>query len=100
MAPAPPQDDLLERARDAAYTAVGFGVLAFQRLQVERRQLAKDLSAAAVGGRAGARRMARQLDDAVDPVLDRVEERLPDDARRLLRQARVASRALQETLLR
>ncbi|HVL28195.1 MAG TPA: hypothetical protein VM390_08605 [Acidimicrobiales bacterium] len=99
MAPAPPQDDLLERARDAAYTAVGFGVLAFQRLQVERRQLAKDLSAA-VGGRAGARRMARQLDDAVDPVLDRVEERLPDDARRLLRQARVASRALQETLLR
>ncbi|MFP5318287.1 MAG: hypothetical protein ACLGI2_08330 [Acidimicrobiia bacterium] len=93
------EDDLLERARDAAYTAVGFGVLAFQRLQVERRQLAKDISAS-VGGRPGVRRMARQVDKAVDPLLDSVEDRLPDQARRLFRQARIAGRALEHTLLR
>ena len=91
-------EDLLERARDAAYTAVGFGVLAFQRLQVERRQLVKDLSTS-VGGKPGVRRMARQVDKAVDPVLDSVEERLPDNARRLFRQARFAGRALERTLL-
>lgn len=99
MASEQPEDDLVERARDAAYTAVGFGVLAFQRLQVERRQLAKDLSAA-VGGKPGVRRMARQVDKAVDPLLDSVEEKLPDQARRLFRQARVAGRALEHTLLR
>jgi len=91
--------DLLERARDAAYTAVGFGVLGFQRLQVERRQLVKDLSTS-VGGKPGVRRMARQLDKAVDPVLDSVEGRLPEQARSLFRQARLAGRALEHTLLR
>lgn len=99
MAADQPEDDLLERARDAAYTAVGFGVLAFQRLQVERRQLAKDLYTS-VGGKPGVRRMARQVDKAVDPVLDSVEEKLPEQARRAFRQARIAGRVLEHTLLR
>lgn len=98
MAPEETGDDLVERARDAAYTAVGFGVLAVQRLQVERRQLVKDLYAS-VGGKPGVRRMARQVDKVVDPVLDSVEERLPEQTRRLFRQARVAGRALEHTLL-
>lgn len=99
MAPDQPEDDVLDRARDAAYTAVGFGVLAFQRLQVERRQLAKDLYAA-VGGKPGVRRIAREVDKAVDPVLDSVEEKLPEQARRVFRQARVAGRVVEHTLLR
>ena len=32
---------------DALYTAVGFGVLGVQRLQVERRRVQKDLASAA-----------------------------------------------------
>lgn len=32
-------DDLNQMAKEAAYAAVGFGVLGFQRVQVHRRQL-------------------------------------------------------------
>jgi hypothetical protein len=36
-------DEVATRARDVAYVAVGVGVLAFQRAQVERRQLQQRL---------------------------------------------------------
>ncbi|MFT3853023.1 MAG: hypothetical protein QM733_09825 [Ilumatobacteraceae bacterium] len=35
---------MVEAARDAAYTVVGFGVLAIQRAQVQRRELAESIS--------------------------------------------------------
>ncbi len=36
-------DDLPRSLRDAAYIAVGFGVIGFQRAQVARRELARQL---------------------------------------------------------
>lgn len=40
-------EELGRTARDAAYVAVGFGVLGFQRAQVRRRELVKRLGVAA-----------------------------------------------------
>src|SRR5947209_16282051 len=67
------ENDLVNRARDVGYTAVGFGVLAFQRLQVQRRELTKELVGAA-GGRAAVGRLVRQAEKVVNPVLDGVEK--------------------------
>jgi hypothetical protein len=97
-------DDLLAVAKGAGYTAVGFGVLAVQRLQVKRRELAKELGlrpgptfwrdvAKEVG------KLAEKAEAVVDPVLDGVEGRLPGEARTAFHQARAAGRALQHALL-
>ena len=88
------ENDVAARARDAAYTAVGFGVLAAQRLQVTRRDLTKDV-VDRLGGPAEVRRYVRQAQVVIDPVLDLVERRLPLPSRLLLRQARRAARTLQ-----
>ena len=37
-------DALVALARDAAYTAVGFGVLSWHKLQVRRRELGEDVA--------------------------------------------------------
>ena len=39
-----PLNDLSKTLKDAAYVAVGFGVLAFQKAQVRRRELEKQLA--------------------------------------------------------
>lgn len=88
--------DLTTRARDALYTAVGFGVLAAQRLQVRRRGLAKDLNERLTESPPDLGRIVRQVQVAVepviDPLLDVVEARLPLAQRVLFRQARRAAR--------
>ena len=65
------ENDVATRARDAAYTAVGFGVLAVQRLQVRRRDLTKDV----------------------------VERRLPLPSRLVVKGARRAARRVQSSVL-
>ena len=95
------ENDVLSRARDAGYAAVGFGVLAYQRLQLRRRELAKELSASrgpATVGKA-ARELIRQTEKVVDPVLDGVERRLPGPARTYVHQARVVGRIVRHTVL-
>ena len=42
--PRTPVEDLTNAAKDAAYVSVGLGVIAFQRLQVRRNEVAKALS--------------------------------------------------------
>lgn len=39
-----PAEDLANAVKDAAYVSVGLGVIAFQRLQVRRNELAKAIS--------------------------------------------------------
>ena len=95
------EDELLNRARDAGYTAVGFGVLAYQRLQVRRRELARELgvpSGPAAVGKA-AREIVRRTEKVVDPVLDGVERRLPAAARTPFHQARVVGRIVRHAVL-
>jgi hypothetical protein len=83
-----PVDSLPNSVTDAFYTAVGFGVLGFQQLQVQRRALRKRL-----------RVVAGQLEERVDPVLDDLEARLPDAPRGVVRQARVAAKSVQHAIL-
>jgi len=92
-------DDLKARARDAGYTAVGFGVLAVQRLQVKRREVQKEVGRR-VGGKAGVADAVHKVEAVVDPVLDQVEKQLPLQARAVMRTARTAGKAVQEQLLR
>ncbi len=82
--------ELAAKARDAFYTAVGFGVLAFQRVQVERRDLMRQL------GTTDLRRVVRQVQVVVDPALDALDHRLPPSGRILLRQARLVGQGLQD----
>lgn len=92
--------------RDALHVGVGAVVLAFQQLQVQRREIEKALQSRAGGGRESveslttnvrgtAEEQLRQLDERVtaletriDGALDAVQERLPEQARDLLQQAR------------
>jgi hypothetical protein len=105
---------LLDAVRDAAYVTVGFGVLAVQRAQVQRRELA-----AAISDRFGANRhqveqmiaafetRLTKIDDAVearvDHALGMIGERLPDQAETLLHQvnsvAKTARRQVRGMLL-
>lgn len=95
--------------RDAAYAAVGFGVLGFQRAQVRRRELARQLQ---VEGRLHEARsqlgdLARELDErarplvsqVVQPLLDDAEARLPPVPRELVSRSRQAARAARGGLL-
>ena len=86
---------MLGRARESGYTAIGFGVLAYQRLQVRRRELTKE-----AGGKEGVARFVHRVEEAVDPVLDGLERRLPDQARTAFHQARTAGKTIERVLLR
>ena len=83
-----PIDSLPQSVTDTFYTAVGFGVLGFQQLQVQRRDLRKRL-----------RVVAGRVEERVDPVLDDLEARLPEAPREVVRQARVAAKSVQHALL-
>lgn len=86
---------MLDRVREAGYTAIGFGVLAYQRLQVRRR----DLTRQAGGKEGGVARFVHKVEETVDPVLDGVERRLPDQARTVFHQARAAGKTLERVVL-
>jgi hypothetical protein len=108
---------LVHTARQALYTAVGAGVLTFQRAQVVRRRLERAAESDGAGSApvallAGVAaqfrsmavdaavylRLAEQaadgVDRAVDAMLDRVEERLPDVPRAALARSRANTREL------
>jgi hypothetical protein len=103
-------DDLLGSAKDAAYVAIGLGILGFQRAQVQRRELLKQLrrdggetDLGSVGSEVA--RLLLELDDMAEPVVDQLdagleemEERLPEQAREALRQARTTAQAARGAL--
>lgn len=81
-------DDAATRLRDSLYTAVGFGVLGFQQLQLRRRDLQRELA-----------KLAVEVDEKVDPVLDDLVAKLPDDVRPVAVQARAAVLSARKSLL-
>ena len=74
--------------RDALYTAVGFGVLGIQQVQLRRRELQKELA-----------RLAVEVDGKVEPVLDDLVAKLPEDLQPLASQARAAALGARRVLL-
>jgi ElaB/YqjD/DUF883 family membrane-anchored ribosome-binding protein len=89
-----------EAITDAAYVTVGFGVLGFQRAQVRRHELTKQLKPQ-IG------ELVTNVDQALQPVrqeleqrLDQVEDHLGGQAREVVRTARAVVRETEQQLRR
>lgn len=97
--------------KDAVYIGVGFGVLAFQRLQVQRQDLKKGLDRRLESGKEQVEHLQdnveqqlktlderlAELERRIDNLLDRVQDRLPDQAADLLVQARDTARKARDS---
>jgi hypothetical protein len=87
-------DDIPRMVEDTVYTAVGLGVLGFQRVQVQRQQLKRSLSSSYGEAREAfderlelvEERLA-DIDDRFDAAYGSVEPQLPPAARDAARQA-------------
>ncbi|HUQ40264.1 MAG TPA: hypothetical protein VM030_08925 [Acidimicrobiales bacterium] len=91
--------DLTKTLEDTAYVAIGFGVLAFQKAQVQRRDLAKQLSG--LDGtelRTKVAKLSRDLEGRIDPVVDELQERLPAQAKEAVQTARATAKTVTEQL--
>ena len=102
--------DITKNLKDAAYIAVGLGVIGFQRAQVRRVELRKQLQeqrqlleTQAAEARQQVGKLVKTLEARFEPVvdqveenLDRVEERLPEQAKTVFKQARQAAREVQD----
>ena len=102
--------DVTKTLKDAAYVAVGLGVIGFQKAQVRRQELRKDLAgrskelstqveeygtklrglARELPGRVEP--VVKELEQRIDPVLDELEGRLPVQAQQYVAQARQAAK--------
>lgn len=100
--------ELNKALREAAYVAVGLGVIGFQKAQVRRveltRQLESQVDTAAL--RSQLSDLARSVDEAMTPIrgqlndgLDRIQDALPPTAREVVHTLRDAA-ASQEQALR
>jgi ElaB/YqjD/DUF883 family membrane-anchored ribosome-binding protein len=99
--------DVTKTVKDAAYVTVGLGVLAFQKAQVGRRELTKQVETQLKqvetqlkqvqlsGTGEQVQRLASQLEQRIKPVLDQLEESVPATAKDLVKQARTAAREVQ-----
>ena len=94
-----PLNDLTQTLKDAAYVAVGFGVLAFQKAQVRRRELEQQLGVSTGSLREQLTKVAADAEKNIEPVveaveasLDQLEERLPEQAREVFRQVRTTAK--------
>ncbi|MGH9246403.1 MAG: hypothetical protein ACRD29_19245 [Acidimicrobiales bacterium] len=106
MSQIPNAEQFTKIGKDAAYVTIGLGVLALQKLQVQRRELADwvtgqaDEARTSIGtlqGQFGDRVKAVEerlaaLEERVDSVLDEFQGRLPEQVRELTEQARAFTR--------
>ena len=67
-----PVDDLANVIKDATYVSVGLGVIAFQRLQVRRNELAKAISGPAEEARGTLEVIGAVLGERVKVVEERI----------------------------
>ena len=99
-------ENVTETLRDAVYVGVGAGVIAFQKLQVQRVELSKQLDTQIKGAKGQLDSVSDLVEDRVklieerlesvetrlDGLLDQVEGRLPEQAREIVKQAREAAK--------
>src|SRR3954469_3986572 len=105
-------DDIRNTLKDAFYVTVGLGVIAFQRAQVQRQELRKQLESQFGDARQQVQKAGKTLDERVkvieerlqavegrfESALDQVEERLPEQAKAVVKQAREAAKEAQGQL--
>ena len=110
-------NDVRSTIKDAAYIGIGFGVLAFQKAQVQRQELQKRLQTGLGDAKGGFGKLGddvqdrfklveerlealtKQVEAAADDVeerfekaLDEVQARLPEQAKELFTKARTAGK--------
>ena len=90
--------DVTKTAKDALYVTVGLGVLAVQKAQVGRRELAKQVETQLNETGQQVQRLSKLVEQRVQPVLTQLESALPDSARDLVKQARTAAKEAQQQL--
>ena len=107
------REDITKTAKDAAYVAIGLGVMGFQRAQVRRRELVDlakqqlpSIEAPLTAARAELHRRASDIDGRVTEIVAKfesrvqpVEQRLPAQAQAVLGQAREAGTQLRQYIL-
>jgi DNA anti-recombination protein RmuC len=79
-------DKILAALRDAAYITIGFGVLAFQQVQVRRREVKAQFEEASAARRQQFEELARRIEQefsSLDERLDRLEATLDSTVERL-----------------
>jgi ElaB/YqjD/DUF883 family membrane-anchored ribosome-binding protein len=109
--------DVRSTIKDAAYVGIGFGVLAFQKAQVQRQELQKRFEASIGDAKGGFGKLSDDVQDRIklveerleslskqvdaaaddfeerlDKALDQVQERLPEQAKELFGKARTAGK--------
>ena len=109
--------DVRSTLKDAAYVGIGFGVLAFQKAQVQRQELQKRLESSVGEAKGGFGKLSEDVQDRIklveerlealskqvdaaaddfeerlDKALDQVQERLPEQAKELFGKARSAGK--------
>src|SRR4051812_552504 len=97
--PATDLSDLTKTLKDAAFVTIGFGVIAFQKAQVRRRELEKQFAEQSETLRAQLSKAATDAEERFEPVaqtieasLDTIEERLPEQAREVFKQVRTTAK--------
>lgn len=97
-----PVDEIVKAVKDAAHAVVGFGVMGWNKSQVRRRELLKDLNTGRHqmetqldGAKEQLATAIRHLDAKIEPVrhdfdtqLDKVSQRLPEQVRSVMKSAR------------
>ena len=99
--------DIANVAKDLVYVTVGFGVLAVQRAQAQRRDLQEKLSSQVGAGKSGIEKATAAfeqqfkalearlatVEERIDATLDQVEAKMPEQTRAAFHQAREAARS-------
>src|SRR5207302_5025497 len=91
--------DVTKTVKDAAYVTVGIGVLAFQKAQVGRRELTKQVETQLTETGEQVQRFAKLVEERIQRVLDQLEDAVPAGAKDLVQQARTAAQQAQSQLL-
>jgi hypothetical protein len=99
-------------AKDVVYVTVGFGVLAVQRAQVQRREMCQQVSDQIDAGKGQVEQISKTVEaqfksfderltaveTRIDALLDQVQDRLPEQAQEIMTQARDAARTMRKQL--
>lgn len=88
-------DDIQKTLKDSLYVTIGLGVIAFQKAQVQRQELRKQVEENLGGARGVVGEQVKVLqtrletvENRIESVLDDVEQQLPEQARTVMQQAR------------
>lgn len=97
--------DLTKTLKDAAYITVGFGVIAWNKAQVRRRELEKQFETQTADVRTQLAKVADEVEERIEPLreavdarLDQLEEQLPGRAREAFKTARTAAKVAQDSI--